>query len=58
MEDRTIDILCLNETGLDKTIPDSQVDIEGYDELVGTDRNRNGEGVAFYVAQSLTYVNR
>ena len=58
MEDRTIDILGLNETGLDNTIPDSQVDIEGYDILVGTDRNRNGGGVAFYVAQSLTYVNR
>ena len=58
MEDRTIDILGLNETGLGNTIPDSQVDIEGYDILVKTDRIRNGGGVAFYVAQSLTYVNR
>ena len=58
MEDRTIDILGLNEIVLDNTIPDSQVDIEGYDILVGTDRNRNGGGVAFYVAQSLTYVSR
>ena len=33
MEDKTIDILGLNETKLDKTIPDSQVDIEGYNIL-------------------------
>ena len=42
----------LNETRLDNTIPDSQIDI------LRRDRNRNGGGVAFYVAQSLTYVNR
>ena len=47
----------LNETRLDNTIPDSQIDIEGYD-VLRRDRNRNGGGVAFYVAQSLTYVNR
>ena len=57
MEDRTIDILGLNETRLDNTIPDSQDDPEGYD-MLRRDRNRNGGGVAFYVAQSLTYVNR
>ena len=57
MEDRAIDILGLNETRLDNTIADSQTDIEGYD-ILRRDRNRNGGGVAFYVAQSLTYVNR
>ena len=57
MEDRAIDILGLNETRLDNTIADSQFDIEGYD-ILRRDRNRNGGGVAFYVAQSLTYVNR
>ena len=57
IEDRTIDKLGLNETRLDNTIPDSQIDIEGYD-ILRRDRNRNGAGVAFYVAQSLTYVNR
>ena len=57
MADGTIDILGLNETRLDNTIPDSQIDIEGYD-ILRRDRNRNGGGVAFYVAQSLTYVNR
>ena len=39
------------------TIADSQIDIEGYD-ILRRDRNRNGGGVAFYVAQSLTYVSR
>ena len=50
------DILGLNETRLDNTIADRQIDIEGYD-ILRRDRNRNGGGVAFYVAQSLTYVN-
>ena len=57
MEDRAIDILGLNETRLDNTIADSQFDIEGYD-IIRRDRNIHGGGVAFYVAQSLTYVNR
>ena len=57
MEDRAIDILGLNETRLDNTIADSQIDIEGYD-ILRRDRIRKGGGVAFYVAQSLTYVNR
>ena len=57
MEDKAIDILGLNETKLDKTIPDIQVDIEGYD-ILRRDRNRNGGGVALYIRQSLNYVNR
>ena len=51
MEDKTIDILGLNETKLDKTIPDSQVDIEGYD-ILRRDRNRNGGGVALYIKEA------
>ena len=47
----------MNETKLDKTIPDIQVDIEGYD-ILRRDRNRNGGGVALYIRQSLNYVNR
>ena len=57
MEDGAIDILGLNESRLDNTIADSQFDIEGYD-ILHRDRSRNGGGVAFYVAQSLTYINR
>ena len=57
MEDKTIDIIGLNETKLHKTIPDSQVDIEGYD-ILRRDRNRNGGGVALYIRQSLNYINR
>ena len=57
MEVKTIDILGLNETKLHKTIPDSQVDIEGYD-ILHRDRNRNGGGVALYIRQSLNYINR
>ena len=57
MEDGTIDILGLNETILDNTIPNSQDDIEGYD-ILRHFKDRNGGAVTFYVAQSLTYVNR
>ena len=42
---------------LDKTSPDSQVDIGGYD-ILRRYRNRSGWGVAFYIAQSSTYINR
>ena len=34
-------ILGLSETRLDNTIPDSQIDIEGYD-ILRRDRNTNG----------------
>ena len=56
VEDETIDILGLNETKLEKTIADSQVGIEGYD-ILRRDRNRNDDGVALYMRQSLNYVN-
>ena len=55
MEDKTVDILGMKETKLHKTIPDCQVDIEGYD-ILRRDRNRNGGGVALYIRQSLNYV--
>ena len=42
---------------MDKTSPDSQVDIGGYD-ILRRYRNRSGWGVAFYIAQSSTYINR
>ena len=43
MKDTTIDILGLNETRLDNTIPDYQVDTEGCD-ILRRDMNRNGGG--------------
>ena len=55
MQSAPFDILALNETRLDNTIPNSEMGIEGYD-LLRRDRNRNGGGVAFYVKNSLNYM--
>ena len=39
------DIITLNETRLDDTINSEEVEVAGY-ELIRSDRNRNGGGVA------------
>ena len=45
MRDEPFDILTLNETRLDNSILDCEVQIPGYD-IIRSDRNRNGGGVA------------
>ena len=50
------DILCINETRLDKTIKNSEIGLQGYD-LTRRDRNRNGGDVAIYVRNNI-YVER
>ena len=49
-----IDILCLSETWMDSTIPDSQIHIPGYT-LERKDRNREGGRVLMYVCQDISY---
>ncbi len=49
--------LCLNETRLDNSISNSEVEIRGY-ELVRRDRNRNGGGVAIYLRNNIPYIER
>ena len=51
---KSIDILAINETRLDKQIMDSEVDIDGY-HIIRRDRNRSGGGVALYIRSSLNY---
>ena len=51
------DILCINETRLDKTIKNSEIGLQGYD-LTRRDRNRNGGGVAIYVRNNISYMER
>ena len=51
------DILCINETRLDKTIKNSEIGLQGYD-LTRRDRNRNGGGVAIYVRNNISYAER
>ncbi len=48
------DVICINETRLDATVPNHEVGINGY-EIVRNDRNRNGGGVAIYLRNSINY---
>ena len=57
LKEKQFDIICLNETLLDETINDHEVNIEGYD-IVRKDRNRNGGGVAIYVRSTINYMIR
>lgn len=57
MQDQPLDILTLNETRLDSTVRDCEVEITGYD-IVRKDRNRNGGGVAVYIRKRIPYINR
>ena len=47
-------ILGISETKLDNTIMDSELNIEGYD-LIRSDRNRRGDGVACYIKKDRQY---
>ena len=42
MNNSPLDVIALNETRLDHSIPSGEVGLSGY-ELVRLDRNRNGE---------------
>ena len=51
------DILCINETRIDKTIKNSEIGLQGYD-LTRRDRNRSSGGVAIYIRNTIPYVER
>ena len=52
-EGKPVDVISINETRLDNTIDDSEMNISGYD-LFRKDRSRNGGGVALHVRNVLT----
>ena len=54
LTESNIDVLCLSETWLDSTIPDSQIHIPGYT-LECKDRNREGGGVLMYIRHDISY---
>ena len=56
LSDKKLDVLAINETRLDPTIPDGFVSIDGYD-VLRNDRDRNGGGVCIYVRCNLNYKN-
>ena len=47
-------LIGITESKLDKTIPDNEVKIDGY-ELKRADRNRQGGGVACYIRKHLSF---
>ncbi len=54
LADASLDILCITEAWLDKTITDSQIKVNGY--LVErNDRNRHGGGVVIYIRDTIDY---
>ena len=57
MQNKPFDILTLNETRLDDSVLDCEVEIPGYD-ILRRDRNRNGGGVSMYIRKNIPYCNR
>jgi hypothetical protein len=60
LADRPVDVLSINETRLDNSVADSDVNIPGY-EIIRRDRMTNGRfggGVCFYVRTSVNYCLR
>ena len=57
MRDEPFDILTLNKTRLDNSIPDCEVQMPDYD-IIRSDRNRNGGGIAIYITTVITYTIR
>lgn len=56
IEFQNIDILAINESRLDSTIPNECVALKNYN-IVRKDRNRNGGGVAIYIRKTINFVN-
>ena len=57
MQSKCFDILTVNETRLDKSVRDYEVEIPGYD-IIRLDRNRNGGGVAMFIRKNIPYIIR
>ena len=57
MSNNKLDVLAINETKLDDSISDVELNIYGYD-LIRRDRHRNGGGVCFFVKSSINYTIR
>ena len=54
LQTHRFDILGLNETWLDESFRNEELEIPDYD-LVRKDRNRHGGGVCFYIRSELKY---
>ena len=54
LEKYTFDILAINESKIDNSIPDNEIHVIGYD-LIRNDRNRYGGGVVLYVRDNIPF---
>ena len=50
-----LDILIITESKLDKSIPNSMIEINNFHEPLRRDRNRHGGGVLIYISENLTF---
>ena len=57
MQSKSLDVLTVNETRLDISVLDCEVETPGYD-IVRLDRNRNGGGVAIFIRENISYIVR
>ena len=57
MQSKSLDVLTVNETRLDLSVLDCEVEIPGYD-IVRLDRNRSGGGVAIFIRENISYIIR
>ena len=57
LTDQCLDVLALNETGLDDNISNEDIHIDSYD-LIRFDRSRKGGGVCMYVKNSHSFLER
>ena len=57
MANEPLEILAINESRLDISIPDFHIDINGYN-LIRRDRNRNGGGVCVFIRKSIEFKHR
>ena len=55
--EKSFDIICINETWLDSSVSDDEIDLDGYS-LYRKDRNRHGGGVAVFVCDKIGMKNR
>ena len=54
LSNQKLDILTINKTMLDSLISDDKINIRGFD-LVGNDRNSNGDEVLIYIRNVINY---
>ena len=57
MCNNVFDVICVNETLCDSSIPDSELHLPGYN-ILRKDRNRGGGGVALYINDMFNYKRR